>query len=113
MPVSGCENAWNKYQEQAATTACYPTRHGIEYTALGLAGEAGEVANKVKKYLRGDYGREELRAACFDELSDVLWYVAMLAKELDLELESIAAHNLEKLADRQRRGVIKGSGDDR
>ena len=109
----GCEHVWNRYQEQAATTACYPEQRGIEYTALGLAGESGEVANKVKKYLRGDYGREELRAACFDELSDVLWYVAMLAKELDLELAAIAQHNLEKLADRKRRGVIQGDGDRR
>ena len=109
----GCENAWNKYQERAATTACYPERHGIEYTALGLAGEAGEVANKVKKYLRGDYGLEELRAACFDEIGDVLWYCAALARELDLELDAIAQHNLDKLADRKRRGVIQGDGDKR
>ena len=109
----GCENAWNKYQEQAATTACYPERRGIEYTALGLAGEAGEVANKVKKYLRGDYGLEELRAACFDEIGDVLWYCAMLARELDLELDAIAQHSLDKLADQKPRGVIQGDGDKR
>ena len=100
------------YQD-AATTALYPERRGIEYTALGLVGEAGEVANKVKKMLRGDYGREELRALLASELGDVLWYWAMLARELELSPDVIAQMNLDKLASRKERGVITGSGDER
>jgi len=101
------------YQDAAATTALYPERRGIEYTALGLVGEAGEVANKVKKMLRGDYGREELRALLASELGDVLWYWAMLARELELSPDVIAQMNLDKLASRKERGVITGSGDER
>lgn len=89
------------------------------YLALGIAGEAGEVADKVKKLIR-DVGNgsmpeisEEKREDIKKELGDVLWYIACLAKSLDLSLESVAVANIEKLASRVERGVIGGSGDNR
>jgi len=105
-----------EYQERAETTYLreeYMTETGISYTALGLVGEAGEVANKVKKILRGDYEAEAIRDDLSKELGDVLWYVAMVAREFNLDLEEIAEANLEKLASRKERGVLKGSGDER
>ena len=85
------------------------------YPTLGLAGEAGEVADVVKKIMRDDgmkvlpEKREELRK----ELGDVLWYVAQVATEFDLDLEDIAQTNLTKLFSRMERGVLGGSGNDR
>jgi NTP pyrophosphatase (non-canonical NTP hydrolase) len=87
----------------------------LAYPALGLAGEAGEVAEHAKKAIRDDAGvvTEERRRAMAKELGDVLWYVSQLASELGLELDEIARANLEKLLSRQRRGVLSGSGDER
>ena len=106
---------FDTYQYAAIQTAVYPERMGMMYTTLGLTGEAGELANKVKKIVRDKDGvwdvedRKEIK----DELGDVLWYVAMVAKEFDLSLDSIAEANIEKLKDRQERGVLQGSGDSR
>jgi NTP pyrophosphatase (non-canonical NTP hydrolase) len=104
------------YQQSSRQTARYPEAGSNPlYPTLGLCGEAGEVADKVKKVLRDRGGvfdaqaREDLAL----ELGDVLWYVAQLATELNLELEQIAAANLSKLADRAARNVISGSGDRR
>jgi NTP pyrophosphatase (non-canonical NTP hydrolase) len=87
----------------------------LAYPALGLAGEAGEIAEHAKKAIRDDAGvvSEERRQAMAKELGDVLWYVSQLASELGLELDEIARANLEKLLSRQRRGVLSGSGDER
>jgi len=103
------------YQRLSRTTAQYPRSDWLAYPALGLAGEAGEVAEHAKKALRDDAGAvtDERRAAMAAELGDVLWYTAQLASELGLGLEEIAQANLDKLASRQRRGVLSGSGDDR
>ena len=105
----------SEYQRRSRRTAEYPREAWLAYPALGLAGEAGEVAEHVKKAIRDDGGvvSEERRAALAKELGDVLWYVAQLASELGLELEQIAHANLEKLLSRQRRGMLSGSGDDR
>jgi NTP pyrophosphatase (non-canonical NTP hydrolase) len=105
----------SEYQRLSRRTAEYPREQWLAYPALGLAGEAGEVAEHVKKAIRDDAGTvsDERRAAMTKELGDVLWYVAQLASELELELEDVAAQNLEKLRSRQRRGVLSGSGDDR
>jgi NTP pyrophosphatase (non-canonical NTP hydrolase) len=104
------------YQELSRRTATYPgAGENLVYPTPGLAGEAGEVAEKVKKLLRDDGGvmSDERRAALAGELGDVLWYVAQVATEAGLDLEEIAQANLDKLLSRQRRGVLSGSGDSR
>lgn len=103
------------YQQSARRTAEYPRSAWLSYPALGLAGEAGEVAEHAKKAIRDDGGEvtEERRAAMAKELGDVLWYVSQLATELGLDLDEIAQTNLDKLLSRQRRGVLSGSGDER
>ncbi|HMD57656.1 MAG TPA: nucleoside triphosphate pyrophosphohydrolase family protein [Solirubrobacteraceae bacterium] len=103
------------YQQRSRRTAEYPREAWLAYPALGLAGEAGEVAEHAKKAIRDDGGAisEARREAMGKELGDVLWYVAQLASELGLDLDRVAEANLEKLLSRQRRGVLSGSGDDR
>ncbi len=105
----------SEYQRLSRATAGYPRDAWLAYPALGLAGEAGEVANDAKKVIRDDEGvvTDERRRRLAGEIGDVLWYVAQLATELDLDLEEIAAANLEKLRSRAQRGVIAGSGGDR
>jgi NTP pyrophosphatase (non-canonical NTP hydrolase) len=105
----------SEYQQLSRRTAEYPREAWLAYPALGLAGEAGEVAEHAKKAIRDDGGMvtDERRAAMRKELGDVLWYVAQLASELGLELDDIAEANLAKLLSRQRRGVLSGSGDER
>lgn len=105
-----------KYQEETAKTALYPKlMHGSVYPALGLAGEAGEVAEKIKKLVRDDNGQvtDEKKADIEKELGDVLWYVSQIASEFDLSLSTIASSNISKLRDRKKRGKLKGSGDNR
>lgn len=102
----------NEYQRRAAYTAIYPNDLGLPYTALGLAGEAGEFANKVKKIIRdGETPIDWLALA--DELGDVLWYVAMAGEEMGYSLEEIGLRNLDKLQRRQEQGKLGGSGDQR
>jgi NTP pyrophosphatase (non-canonical NTP hydrolase) len=105
----------SEYQRESRRTAEYPREAWLAYPSLGLAGEAGEVAEHAKKAIRDDAGKvsDERRAAMSKELGDVLWYVAQLATELGLDLDQIASQNLEKLFSRQQRGVLSGSGDDR
>lgn len=104
------------FQRRSRATAVYPDAgDNLLYPTLGLCGEAGEVAEKVKKMVRDDGG--ELTAARRDalagELGDVLWYVAQLATEAGLDLGDVAEANLAKLRSRQERAVLQGSGDDR
>ena len=101
---------FDAYQAQAWTTNCYPAEQMTACLVAGLASEAGEVAGKFKKALR-DGG--DARQAMVAEIGDVLWYCACLARECGVSLEMVARANLEKLADRQQRGVIGGSGDER
>jgi NTP pyrophosphatase (non-canonical NTP hydrolase) len=107
---------FNKYQTESRKTAkrVY-TEHPIVYPTLGLTNEAGEFAGKVKKIFRDKDGQisEEDRQALKAELGDVLWYLAQLCTELNLTLEEVAAHNLEKLFSRQGRNKITGEGDNR
>ena len=103
------------FQQAARRTAVYADRRRVIYPALGLASEAGEVCGKIKKVLRdrgGDLGQVPV-GALRDELGDVLWYVAVLAADLGLSLDEIAARNLEKLASRQQRDRLGGEGDHR
>ena len=105
---------FNEYQEMAKTTAIYGDQHKILYPALGLAGEAGEVANKVKKLIRDGYEKnKDYRKEVASEIGDVLWYCAVLASDIGYELSDIAFSNTVKLQDRMNRGVIGGSGDNR
>ena len=101
---------FEEYQIEAEKTAIYPKEHEIVYPALGLAGEAGEVANKVKKMLRdGKFDREDVAA----EVGDCLWYIAALCRDLHFDMTDLAQHNLNKLKSRMDRGTIQGSGDKR
>jgi len=85
------------------------------YVSLGLAGEAGEIAGKVKKILRDHDGRMtySVRNALAKELGDILWYVAELCTLLDLDMGDVANGNVTKLQDRQERGTLQGDGDNR
>lgn len=106
---------FKEYQEKAIKTAIYSENHCIVYPALGLANEAGEVLGKIKKVLR-DYNGEftaEQEDVIASEMGDVLWYLAALARDLHYELDTIAEMNIAKLEDRQKRNVLKGSGDNR
>ena len=105
-----------EYQRRAANTAIFPKEKALEYLTLGLTGEAGEIANKVKKLLRDGADREgyhEKLNAIGKELGDVMWYCAMLAKEVDMNLGRIMEDNLDKLADRKARNRLQGDGDNR
>lgn len=108
---------FSDYQTEATKTAIYPKvdGHGWIYPALGLANEAGEVGGKLKKVLRDNNGHidEQQRDDISKELGDVLWYIAQLASELSINLDDVAAANIAKLASRQKRGKISGSGDNR
>ena len=103
----------NEYQQRALETAIYPQDKKIIYPILGLTGEAGEVADKVKKVLRDNNQvfDDERRKAIALELSDVMWYCATLANDLGYTLQEIAEMNYEKLSSRQKRGKINGNGD--
>ncbi|WBB99514.1 MULTISPECIES: nucleoside triphosphate pyrophosphohydrolase family protein [unclassified Solwaraspora] len=104
------------YQRGALRTATPRDKNNeLLHLVLGLVGESGEIAEKFKKWVR-DHDSDESRLDRADiakELGDVLWYVATLAAYLDLSLNDIATGNLAKLASRQNRGVLGGSGDNR
>ena len=102
---------FDEYQDATEETAIYPEDIGLIYTTLGLAGESGEIAEKLKKFLRE--GDDEYIEEMEDELGDVLWYLARVADELDLSLDDVAEKNLDKLLDRKERNVLTGQGDDR
>jgi len=104
------------FQRDSRATAIYPgAGENLLYPTLGLCGEAGEVAEKVKKMLRDDAGvlTDARRAALAAELGDVLWYVAQVATEAGLELDAIAEANLTKLRSRSERAALTGDGDER
>ena len=113
------EYTMNQYQADAAKTMIYKWK--VIYPALGLANEAGEVLGKIKKLIRDndvtfdgiDTIPAQKKAEIADELGDVLWYIAALAKDIGITLNEVAAINHEKLTSRQKRGVLKGSGDRR
>ncbi len=106
----------SEYQSRACETAIFPKKQAMEYLTLGLTGESGEIANKVKKFIRDGAVKDEYLAKRIEigyEIGDVLWYCAVLAEELEMNLGHIMEKNLEKLADRHKRGKISGSGDNR
>jgi NTP pyrophosphatase (non-canonical NTP hydrolase) len=104
------------YQYQATQTAIFPKEKALEYLALGLTSEAGEVAGKVKKLIRDGEdveGFELKKIAIASEVGDVLWYCALMAQEVGVPLNTIMKDNLEKLHSRMKRGKLSGSGDNR
>ena len=106
----------NQYQDKSRSTALYPNAgNNLIYPTLGLSGESGEVADKVKKVLRDKNGvfEKEDKDQIMMELGDVLWYVAQLSTELGFDLNDVAKANLNKLFSRLERGKISGSGDRR
>jgi NTP pyrophosphatase (non-canonical NTP hydrolase) len=106
----------NTYQQKARETAVYPNMgNEFTYPALGLVGEAGEVANKLKKVIRDNGGKltDPVKQDVASEIGDCLWYVAQLATEMGYTLEDIAQGNVDKLNSRKQRGVLTGSGDNR
>jgi len=104
------------YEMKAGQTAIFPKYKALEYLALGLTSEAGEVAGKVKKLIRDGEdmeGFELKKLAIASEIGDVLWYCAMMAKEVGVPLNEIMKENLKKLHGRKVRGTLHGSGDNR
>ena len=106
---------FNEYQKNAVSLAIYGAGNKIIYPTLGLVGEAGEVADKIKKVLRDNNGNftDAIKFEIIKELGDVLWYIAALAEDLDYDLEAVATANLDKLNSRTERDVIHGEGDNR
>ncbi len=106
---------FNDYQKEAISTAIYGAGNKVIYPTLGLCGEAGEVAEKIKKVLRDKGGvfSEESKQAIKLELSDVLWYIANIANDLDIALDDVAEANIAKLKSRRERNLIHGEGDNR
>ncbi|MEK7533228.1 MAG: nucleoside triphosphate pyrophosphohydrolase family protein [Patescibacteria group bacterium] len=107
---------FEEYQKIVKKTSIYPNQgNNVAYATLGLAGEAGEVADKVKKLIRDFNGvlTEDKRKEMIKELGDVLWYLTACASELGVDLEEVAAQNAKKVEDRRVRGVISGEGDNR
>lgn len=102
---------FSDYQRQAMKTAIYPADSIVTYPSLGLAGEVGELLNKIKKVIRDDAPID--KAELTGELGDVLWYLAALARDLDISLQVAAEQNINKLHDRQQRGKLQGNGDNR
>lgn len=112
-------SALTDYIEVCDATAVYPAKNkqnlaAIDYCTLGLLGEAGEIANKLKKVHRGDSDlTDDIRATLRAELGDVIWYATRLAHELGSDLASVMGENANKLLARQGRGTLRGSGDER
>jgi NTP pyrophosphatase (non-canonical NTP hydrolase) len=107
---------FKEYQKKSRKTAVYPNAgNNFVYPVLGLTGESGEVADKIKKVIRDKNGiiSKETKEELKKELGDVLWYVSQIASELKIPLNDIAEKNIEKLYSRMKRGRLGGSGDNR
>lgn len=107
---------FSDYEERTQSTVKYvgDLERILSYLGLGLVGEGGEVAEKIKKFLRDEMEMSDsYRDGMLRELGDVLWYLTRMSVELGSSLEEVAEKNLEKLSSRRERGVISGSGDNR
>lgn len=107
---------FDDYQRQAMTSAVYPMiGNNIVYPVLGVNGEAGEVAEKVKKIIRDKHGAwdDQDRDAIAKEIGDILWYCAALCSEFGLSMTTVAENNIEKLNKRMKNNTLHGEGDDR
>ncbi len=110
--------SFEEYQRLSQARAIYPDAGkgtNIYYPTLGLCGEAGEVAEKIKKILRDKEGKPSDGdiLAIMKELGDVMWYIAAICRELRVSMDDVAQMNIKKLNDRHDRGTLHGSGDDR
>lgn len=107
----------NEYQQQALTTALFTDDdfQDLIHWVLGITGEAGEIAEKLKKIVRDKNGAisDQDKEDFIKEMGDVLWYLAVMANHLGYEFNEVGARNLAKLSDRKKRDAIKGSGDNR
>ncbi len=105
----------HEYQANAKKTAHYPREQALYYVALGLAGETGELINKIKKIIRDDGNKltPERKEQIKQELGDILWYLAMICEESGLNLDEVMKNNNEKLFSRQNRDTLGGDGDQR
>tara|TARA_R110000744_G_scaffold139937_2_gene251092 strand:- start:249 stop:578 length:330 start_codon:yes stop_codon:yes gene_type:complete len=103
------------YQVWSRRTAIYPAGVAVQYTALGLAGEVGEICNEIKKVYRDDDGvvTAKRRADLVDEFGDVFWYLARVTDELNIDMQDVLERNIAKLEDRLARDVLSGSGGNR
>lgn len=104
---------FNEYQEFVKSMKLYPEQYSIIYPALGIAGEAGEVNEKIKKWLRGDNDGFLDKKEVAKELGDLSWYISSMADDLGFTLQEIIDMNVEKLTSRKERGVRQGNGDNR
>lgn len=104
---------FKEYQKRANATAIYDSKFSILYPTLGLTGEAGEVADKVKKIIRDGKSVVNERVEIAKELGDVLWYLAAVARDIGVSLDDVAMMNIEKLESRKERGTLQGNGDNR
>lgn len=109
---------FDEYETLAKSTATYEGKQAeyqLMYLTIGIAGETGEIAEKVKKILRNDDGviSEEMREALKHEVGDVLWYLSQFSRLLGFSVSEAAEANLKKIADRRARNVIKSTGDNR
>jgi NTP pyrophosphatase (non-canonical NTP hydrolase) len=104
---------FNEYQKIATTTVKDSIKDDLDYFVLGLVGEAGEVAEKLKKFKRDLNDYQGFKEDLICEISDVAWYLSQIARVLDVEFNEVAEVNIAKLLDRKERGVIGGSGDNR
>ncbi|MCD5384381.1 MAG: nucleoside triphosphate pyrophosphohydrolase family protein [Candidatus Pacebacteria bacterium] len=106
---------FNEYQKKTYETLIHKDRDNLAYFALGVAGESGEVADKIKKIFRDKDGimSDEDKKEVAKEMGDVLWYLSQLAQYIGKDFAEIAQMNLDKLKDRQERGTLSGSGDNR
>ncbi len=104
-----------QYQLFVRGTKTYDKEYNLVYPILGLASEAGEVAGKLKKIMRDDQGQLSREAfnALVSELGDVLWYATAIADDLGITISDVFYENYKKISNRQERGVIQGSGDNR
>ena len=109
------ELTFNQYAKKARETATYDKSMGASYSVLGLCGESGEVADKIKKILRDKDGKttpEDIKEIAA-ELGDVLWYIANMCYDLGISMESVAEYNLTKLYRHKQANTIHGNGDNR
>lgn len=100
---------FDEYEKFVNELKIYPREYSIVYPALGIAGEAGEIAEKIKKWMRGD--GELNKNALLLELGDPLWYIVALANDLGFTLQDVIDANVEKTRSRRSRNVVMGDGD--